>query len=256
MRPSMISLLVLALAAGPALAQTDTTAPAAPPAAAPAPTTAPASPPPAAAPAPTTAPASPSTAAPGAPVNPPAAGAPSASPTPEAAPEPPPPAPPGPPTDPTAIKLLSTLDQICIPAVEGGNLDKLAKSGGFRKNSDGNYVNKGAGFQLTLLAFGSNPDTCHVDIIAPVDPQAPARPLVVALHNWATSGHGFSLYRNDKNTQTGQEITTRSWELTDGGKYKALVLTTYRKADGTPAMGNRETSTMLYSEHAAAAPAS
>ena len=160
------------------------------------------------------------------------------------------------PTDPTAIKLLSTLDQICIPAVEGGNLDKLAKSGGFRKNSDGNYVNKGAGFQLTLLAFGSNPDTCHVDIIAPVDPQAPARPLVVALHNWATSGHGFSLYRNDKNTQTGQEITTRSWELTDGGKYKALVLTTYRKADGTPAMGNRETSTMLYSEHAAAAPAS
>ena len=141
---------------------------------------------------------------------------------------------------------------MCIPAVEGGNLDKLAKAGGFRKNND-NYVRKGQGFQLTVLAFGSNPDTCHVDIIAPVDPEAPAKPLVVALHNWATFGHGYSLYRNDKNTQTGQEITTRSWELNENGKAKALVITTYRKADGTPAQGSRETSTMLYSESRAAA---
>ena len=87
-------------------------------------------------------------------------------------------------------------------------------------------------------------------------PEAPAKPSVVALHNWAAFGHGYSLYRNDKNTQTGQEITTRSWELTENGKSKALVLTTYRKGDGSPALGNRETSTMLYSESAAAAPAS
>jgi hypothetical protein len=157
-----------------------------------------------------------------------------------------PPAPPPAPTDPTAIALISTLETVCVPAVTGGNMDKLTKTSGYHKSGE-NYVMKGKGFQLTVLAPGSNPHTCHVDIISPIDPEAPAKPLVVALHNWAAVTRGYTLYRNDKNVANGQELTTRSWEHSETtGRDDALVLTTYRKADGSTT-GNHETSEMLFS---------
>ena len=161
--------------------------------------------------------------------------APGVAPVAEAAPPGPPPAP----TDPTAIALISTLETVCVPAVSGGNMDKLTKTAGYRKSGE-NYVMRGKGFQLTVLAPGSNPGTCHVDIISPVDPEAPAKPLVVALHNWAAVSRGYTLYRNDKNVTGAQELTTRSWELADGGKNQAVVLTTFRKADGTPSRWPRD----------------
>ncbi len=92
-----------------------------------------------------------------------------------------------------------------MPAVSGGNMDKLTKTAGYRKSGE-NYVMRGKGFQLTVLAPGSNPGTCHVDIISPVDPEAPAKPLVVALHNWAAVSRGYTLYRNDKNVTGAQEL--------------------------------------------------
>ncbi len=156
-----------------------------------------------------------------------------------------PPVPPPAPTDPTAIAVIGTIESVCAPAVVGGNLDKLSKSAGYRKSGD-NYVMRKGNFQLTVLAAGSNPTTCHIDILSPVDPEAPAKPLVVALHNWAAVTRGYSLYRNDKNVAGSQELTTRSWELTENGKNSALVLTTFRKADGTPS-GSRETSQVLFS---------
>ncbi len=163
-----------------------------------------------------------------------------------------PPAPPAPPTDPTAIGVLNALDAVCVPVVSGGDLAKLAKSAGFRKSGD-NWVNKQKTYQLTILALGSNPTQCHVDIIHPVDPEAPAKPIVVALHDWAAVSRGYSLYRNDKNVTAGQEFTTRSWENDENGKHEALVLTTIRKADGSPSKGSQDTSEMIFSQTAAAA---
>lgn len=167
-------------------------------------------------------------------------------PAPAAAPETPPPPPPAPPTDPAAIAVLSALESVCIPLVDGGDINKLAKADGFRKSGD-NFVMRQKTFQLTLLAQGSNPGQCHVDIIHPVDPEAPAKPIVVALHNWAAVSRNWSLYRNDKNVIAGQEYTTRSWEVDADGKHSALVLTTIRKADGTPSGHGSDTSEMLYS---------
>ena len=123
---------------------------------------------------------------------------------------------------------------------------KLAKAAGYRKSGD-NYVYRQASFQFTILAPGSNPTQCHVDLVHPVYPQAPAAPLVVALHNWAAVSRGWTLYRNDKNVDAGQEFTTRSWENDADGKHTALVFTTIRKADGTPSKGTADTSEMLYS---------
>jgi hypothetical protein len=172
----------------------------------------------------------------------PAAAAPAAAaPAPEA-----PPAPPAPPTDPVAIALLSTLQQVCIPAANGGDLAKIAKSVGYKKAGD-NFVYKQPTFQFTVLAPGSNPTQCHVDIVHPIDPEAAAKPLVVALHNWAAVTHGWSLYRNDKNVEAGQEFSTRSWEHSADGKNEALVITTVRKADGSPTLKNADTSMMIYS---------
>jgi hypothetical protein len=133
-----------------------------------------------------------------------------------------------------------------VPVVGGGNLAQLAKAAGFRKSGD-NYVNKQRTYQLTVLALGSNPHQCHVDIIHPVDPEAPAKPIVIAMHNWASVTRGYSLYRNDKNVLGSQEFTTRSWENDENGQHEALVLTTIRKADGTPSKGSADTSEMIYS---------
>jgi hypothetical protein len=220
--------LIAAVSAAP-LAFAQTPAPAAPP-----PSAAPAAPPPAAAPA-AQAPAAPAVAAP-APTPPPAPAAPPA-----------PPAPPPPPTDPTAIGIIGTLQTVCIPAVEGGNFDRLAKSDGYHKSGD-NYVLHGRGFTLTLIAPGSNPTQCHIEVVSPVYPEAPAAAIVVALHNWAAVERGWTLYRNDKNAEGLQELTTRSWEHDDPGKHEAMFITTYRNANGTPTKGGADTSTLVYSE--------
>ena len=260
MRTALVSLIALVAAAPLALAQT----PPAPPAmAAPTPTpTMPAAPaaatpvPPAAstlaAPAPAmTAPPPPAATVPGAPAAPavtaptmtaPAAAAPAPAPAEPAAPPPPPPAP----TDPTAIALLSTLENVCVPSANGGNLAQVAKSAGYRKSGD-NFVTKGPGYQLTVEANTYNRNQCHVNIVHPIDPESPAKPLVVALHNWAAVSRHWSLYRNDKNVQGSQEFTTRSWEHSGDGKDEALVLITMRKADGTPSKSGADTSTLLYS---------
>ncbi len=266
MRAQLLSLTVLGLAAPAAFAQTPAAAPppsASPPAASappaevmPAPT-APAS----AAPATRASPTASAPAATPAPMAPPsnatavpppapgttAADAPAALAATTSAPAGPPPAP----TDPTAIALISTLENVCVPAVAGGKMDKLAKAGGYRKSGE-NYVMKGKGFQLTVLAPGSNPKTCHIDVVSPIDPEAPAKPLVVALHNWAAVSRGYTLYRNDKNVANGQELTTRSWENNAPGNNDALVLTTFRKADGTPS-GGHETSEVLFTTNGTSA---
>ncbi|HEY5070858.1 MAG TPA: hypothetical protein VII63_02400 [Caulobacteraceae bacterium] len=122
----------------------------------------------------------------------------------------------------------------------------MSKAGGYRKSGD-NFVLRQPGYQFTILAQGSNPNQCHVDIVHPVDPEAPAKPLIIALHNWAVFGRGWTLYRNDKNVTGPSEFTTRSWENRGQDKSEALVLTTIRKADGAPSQRNADTSEMIYS---------
>ena len=173
--------------------------------------------------------------------------APAPAPAPAPAAPPAPPAPPPAPTDPAAVDLIDVLQSVCVPAVEGGSLDSLARSHGFRRSGE-NYVLKGRGFQFTLLAPGSNPNQCHIDMIHPVYPEAPAAALVVALHNWAAVERSWTVYRNDKNIESGQELTTRSWEHDDPGKHEAMFITTYRQGNGSPMKGNADTSTMVYSE--------
>ena len=250
MRLLTVSLIALAGLAPVAIAQTPAPIPAAPPATAPPAASEPAAmpaTPPAVAP-PVTAPI---VAPPPAPTTPaPVAAAPAATPAPAPAavveaPPPPPPPPPAP-TDPTAIALLSTLENVCIPAAHGGNMASLTKAAGFKKNNE-NFVLKRPSFQFTVMAPGSNPTQCRVEIVHPVDPAGPGAPLILALHNWSAVSRGWDLYRNDISDAGGQQLTTRSWEHTADGSAEALVLTTFRKPDGAPTQKAADTSTLFYS---------
>jgi hypothetical protein len=239
MRLAIVSLMALAAGAN-AFAQT--------PAATPATNTAPAAtpappPPPATAPSAAT-PAMPSAGAP--PVTAPPGGTTPTAETPPPPSPPPPPPPPPPPTDPTAIAVLDVLQKVCIPAASGGNFAQLAKGYGLRKQGDFNWVEKQKDFTLTVEDPGSNPNQCHVDLVHPADVEAPGRPIIVALNDWAAVERGWSLYRNDKNVQGTTQFTTRSWQLDWNGQEQSLVFTTMRKPDGTPARGTQDTSQMIY----------
>jgi hypothetical protein len=142
--------------------------------------------------------------------------------------------------------VLGTLERVCLPAAGGGNLAQLAKAQGFRKSGD-SWVMKQREYQLTILSAAGNPNQCQVDIVHPVDPEAPAKAIVIALHNWAAIERDWSVYRNDKNVAGDSEFTTRSWEHSGDGKNEALVLTTTRRANGAPARGSADTSEMIYS---------
>jgi len=229
MRRALVSLFVLAAPlGGAALAQT---APAPPPAPSASPPAAPAAAPPTESPVPP--------AAPSATVPPPAAAE-----TPPAPPAPPPP--PAPPTDPTAIEVLSVLQQVCIPATVGGDFGKLAKSAGFRKNSDNSWTLRQHDFTMILLPPGSNPTQCHIDLTHPADLDSPGRPIVLALDDWARIERGWSLYRNDKSVQDGMLFTTRSWQIDADGKEQSLVFTNERKPDGSPMRPNADQSELIY----------
>ncbi|HEX3406764.1 MAG TPA: hypothetical protein VHS81_05965 [Caulobacteraceae bacterium] len=228
MRLPLVSLIAVAAAAN-AYAQAPAPAPSAPPA------------PPSAA-SPTQAPPG---AAPAAPVGQAPATAPGAAAGAPAAPTPP--APPAPPTDPTAIELLSVLQNVCIPAANGGNFVQLAKTAGLRKQGDQGWALKTKDFTLLIANPGSNPDQCHVELTHPADLDSPGRPIIVALNDWATSSaNGWSLYRNDKSVQEGMQFTTRSWQLDWNGKEQSLVFTTKRKSDGAPLHPNVDESEMIY----------
>jgi hypothetical protein len=147
-----------------------------------------------------------------------------------------------------AIAAINILEHVCIPAANGGDWNALTKAAGMKKSRD-NWVLKGPNFQFTVNAPGSNPHSCVVDIVHPIDPDAPAKPITLALHNWAALARGWQLYRNDKNVAGATEFTTRSWEHTADGKYEAVVITTMRKADGTASQRTADTSQMIYNTH-------
>lgn len=155
------------------------------------------------------------------------------------------PTPPPAPTDPAAIAVLSTFNNVCVPAVRGGSLDALAKSAGFKKSGE-SYVMKRPGFVLTLQASGTNTDICQVDITSAIDPAGPAAPIVQALYNQVAVTQEWDQIRNDKTKAGDQLLTTRSWQHVAGGVQEDLVFITYRKGDDTPAGKNADTSSLMY----------
>lgn len=214
MRLALVSLLAATLMGAPALAQTPTPPTAAPSVAAPAPTT-------------TVAPA-PMAPAPMAPD--PAAPAPMA---PAAPPAPVLPPPPEPVTDPLALQVIATLENVCIPATNGGDLNQIARAQGFRRTGGNTYTLNLRGVTYSVVIQPPPPGgrTCEVVFEYPVDTFTP---VIVAVHQWAL-GRAMTL-RDPFRTTSDLQRDVRSWER----DADALVVVSEKKADGTPVGRNRQ----------------
>jgi hypothetical protein len=232
MRPALVSLMAAAAFIGGA-AQAQPNTPATP--------ATPASPPPTAT---TPAPANPATPAPTAPApapanpaagTPPAPVAPSATPAAPATPAPPPA--PAAPTDPLTVAVLGALNQICVPAVNGGGtLDQLARGAGYRRNRD-NYVLRQQTFQITVNALQSGGRTCEAVFEYEA---APIPQVITAVHEWALA-RGMTL-RDPFRSSTDIQRDVRSWERDQD----ALALVSEKRLDGSPVAGRRDRSRFLY----------
>jgi hypothetical protein len=156
---------------------------------------------------------------------------------------PPPPPPPPPPTDPMTIQTLNVLENVCKPLVTGGDLATIAKPLGFKKNRDNSWTLRlDKPYQITVLPPGVNRNVCNMEILHPVNNDAP---LTVGVHNYAIQ-RGYTLYRNDEYT-TDLKRHTRSWELAGEGHTEALVLVTEKNPDGSPVVKNADRTTLMYS---------
>ncbi|HYD45856.1 MAG TPA: hypothetical protein VEA79_11395, partial [Phenylobacterium sp.] len=150
---------------------------------------------------------------------------------------PPPPPPPPPPTDPMAIRILDTLERVCIPATaESGSLDRVARAAGFRRSRD-QYILRQPNLTITVLPISTNGLTCTMQVDYPVDT---LQPTIVAVHNWSIA-RGMTL-RDPYRTTSDFQRDIRSWER----DADALVLLAMKRPDGTPVSRNQDRAQVIY----------
>lgn len=189
------------------------------------------------------------TAAPAAPAPPPAGStaSPTAAPAPAAAPGEPPPSLP---TGGDGAAVISALDKVCKPLVQGGNFDQLATAAGFKKNRrDGSYSQlMGAKpYQIVISNPGSNKDVCSLTVNYAIGQE---RPIVTGLNVWAfLQNPQLVMQRNDFVTGAdGVKRITLSWEYYTDAVSNGLVLVQQKRADDTPLNKGYDLATVLYSE--------
>lgn len=226
MRTAIVSLIALTGFATAALAQ-EAAMPAAP--AAPAAGAAPAAP---AAPA-----VDPNAAAP-APAAPPAAEVPAPAPLPTL------------PTSGDGATIISVLERVCVPAVKGGDVAKLAPAIGMKKvRRDGGFVmrlGENKDHTLTVLLQGANKNVCQMDVRYAVDQ---SKPIVEGLNVWAFL-HQPELkpQRRDFTVDSENKRITTSWEHYNDKESTGLVFVELRRPDGSALNAKFDTATVLYSE--------
>jgi hypothetical protein len=155
------------------------------------------------------------------------------------------------PTEGDGAAVLSILQRICVPAVQGQNLDSLAKAAGLKKDKrSGGWVSSlGAdrNYNITVQPQGSNKNVCQAEIRYAVGQE---KPIVNALNVWAFLHQPeMPLQRNDfVNGEDGVKRITLSWEYYTDKESTGLVLVQQKKTDGSPLNPKFDTATMLYSE--------
>ena len=242
MRVAILSLFAASALATGVIAQ-EAPAPApepTPPPQAPVPAPAPATPEPT--PAPEAAPAPAPTPAPEAapaPATPPA-------PAPVAAPEPPPPPPPPPaaPTEATSVLINDAIKKVCMPLVQGGDINKIAPAFGLKLKKRDMIWEKtwASGLKVSLRDQGVNKNVCNMSVQHTING---LEPTIVDLHNWAVY-NGWTLEDNAKRT-TDMERTNRKWShVTADNKREDIVLVTVRKVGGAPVNSKYDQTDIIY----------
>lgn len=152
------------------------------------------------------------------------------------------------PTSGDGAELIQVIDQICVPAVRGGDLDALAKSHGFKKRK-GAWVrglSSGKDYTVTLQPQGSNKNVCQADVNYAIGQE---KPIVNALNVWAfLHKPQMPLQRNDFVVQGAVKRITLSWEYYTDKVSTGLVFVQLKNADGSPMSAKYDSGTLLYSE--------
>jgi len=150
------------------------------------------------------------------------------------------------PAQPVAAAVVKTVDQICMPLLDGAELKSVAKSTGLDED-DGEWRLEVDGDRGVVVdpPSGSNKTVCQATITYAVDNGAP---IVAALDGWA-SAHTLT---KDKDRQPSEGPLrmrkTTSWFGPVGSGALAVVLSEEKQLDGKPVEGDLDQATLLVSK--------
>jgi hypothetical protein len=160
-----------------------------------------------------------------------------------------------PPTLPTSgdgAEVLAALDQVCVPAVRGGNLEELAKANGYKLNRREQTWAKPLGgqknYSIVLFPQGSNKDVCFGELRYAMGKD---EEIAKALNVWAFTRQP-PLDPTANYTQPvdpdGLKRVRRSWEHLSASQSIGLNFSTVRKPDDTQINKNYDQGTLQYQE--------
>jgi len=154
------------------------------------------------------------------------------------------------PTDGEVGQIISVINNICVPLVRGGDLDKLATPAmGYKKNKrDMTYTATlvAKPYTLTIFAPGSNKEVCRIAINYT---SAQEKPIIVGLNIFSLL-HKPELeqQRNDFVPATDFKRITNSWEYFTEHESTGLVFLQLKKPDGSEVSEKWSMGEVLYSE--------
>jgi hypothetical protein len=156
------------------------------------------------------------------------------------------------PTTGDGAALISVIENVCKPAVRGGNLDDIAKAQGFKLNKREQFWAKPLGgakaYQIVVYPQGSNKDVCFGEVRFAPGQDAP---LTEALNVYAFVQNP-PLEPTANYTQPvdpdGLKRVRRSWEHVTSNSSTGLNISTVRNPDDTPVNKAYDLATFQYQE--------
>lgn len=154
------------------------------------------------------------------------------------------------PTDGEVGQIISVINNICVPLVRGGDLDKLATPAmGYKKNKrDMTYTTTlvAKPYTLTIYAPGSNKEVCRIAINYTTGEE---KPIIVGLNIFSLLHQPELLQqRNDYVPATDYKRITNSWEYFTDHDSIGLVFLQLKKPDGSEVSPKWSMGEVLYSE--------
>lgn len=154
------------------------------------------------------------------------------------------------PTDGEVGQIISVINNICVPLVHGGDLDKLATPAlGYKKNKrDMTYTATlvAKPYTLTIFAPGSNKEVCRLAINYTTGQE---KPIIVGLNIFSLLHQPeLEQQRNDFVPATDFKRITNSWEYFTDHESIGLVFLQLKKPDGAEVSDKWSMGEVLYSE--------
>jgi len=154
------------------------------------------------------------------------------------------------PTDGEIGQIISVINNVCVPLVHGGDLDKLATPAlGYKKNKrDMTYTATlvAKPYTLTIFAPGSNKEVCRIAINYTTGQE---KPIIVGLNIFSLLHQPeLEQQRNDFVPATDFKRITNSWEYFTDHESTGLVFLQLKKPDGTEVSDKWSMGEVLYSE--------